>query len=129
MEKINVIIKREDNGMFLAEPQHEYHVGLHGYGRTADAAVEDLRTVCEEAREFCPELPEFDFNIQYEVPSFLMEYSRLFTLAGLEKITGINQKQLGHYLNGNKNPRPATTRRIEAAIINFRNQFDQLQFA
>ena len=129
MERVNVIIKREENGMFLATPQHEYHVGLHGYGKTVEAAIKDLHSVCDEAREFCPELPELDFNILYEVPSFLMEYSGLFSLAGLEKITGINQKQLGHYLNGNKHPRPATTRRIESAIINFRDRFDQVKFA
>ena len=129
MEQINVIIKREDNGMFLAEPQHSYPVGLHGYGKSADEAVRDLRVVCEEAREFCPELPEFEFNVQYEVPSFLQEYAGLFSLAGLEKITGIHQKQLGHYLNGNKRPRPETTHRIATSLAQFRQRFDQVQFA
>ena len=131
MEQVNVILKREENGMFLAEPQlaHDYSVGLHGYGKSAKEAVDDLRLVCNEAREFCPELPEFEFNVQYEVPSFLQEYAGLFSLAGLEKITGIHQKQLGHYLNGNKRPRPETTRRIAHSLSEFRQHFDQVQFA
>ena len=129
MEKINVIIKREENGMFLAEPQHSYPVGLHGYGKTVDEALADLRSVCVEAKEFCPELPDFEFNVLYEVSSFLQEYATWFSLAGLERLTGIHQKQLGHYLNGNKRPREATARRIESAITQFRQRFDNVQFA
>ena len=129
MEVINVIIKREDNGMFLAEPQHNYPVGLHGYGKTVEEALADLRTVCNEAREFCPELPDFEFNVLYEVSSFLQEYATWFSLAGLERITGIHQKQLGHYLNGNKHPRETTTRKIESSIMQFRQRLDNVQFA
>ena len=127
---MNVIIKREENGMFLAEPQHTYNVGLHGYGKTAESALSDLREVCDEAREFCDELPaDLEFNVFYEVPSFLLEYAGLFSLAGLEKITGIHQKQLSHYLHGNKTPRPATTKKIELALNSFRTRFNQVQFA
>lgn len=131
MAQIKVIMKREDSGMFLADPQHNFKVGLHGYGKTADEALNDLRCVWEEAQEFCPELPEvsaMEFVVKYEVASFLQEYAGLFSLAGLEKITGIHQKQLGHYLNGNKRPRPETTRKIEHALIQFRTRFDQVQF-
>ena len=129
MERINVIIKREKDGMFLADPQHNYKVGLYGYGKSAEEAINDLRTVCDEAREFCPELPELEFNVLYEVPSFLQEYAGVFSLAGLEKITGIHQKQLGHYLNGNKRPRPETTHRIEEALSQFRQRLGHVQFA
>lgn len=66
MKKIDVLIKREDNGMFLADPQHQYKVGLYGYGKTVDEALADLRKVCKEACDFCAELPdvaELEFNI------------------------------------------------------------------
>ena len=130
MERMNVIIKREENGMFLDAPQHEYNVGLHGYGKTVKAAIDDLKQVCAEARDYCPELPtDIEFNVLYEVPSFLQEYAGLFSLAGLEKITGIHQKQLGHYLNGNKRPRPETTLRIATSLAQFRERLDQVQFA
>lgn len=129
MKSINVIIKREKNGMFLADPKHDYQVGLYGYGKSVDEALSDLKSVCEEAKAYCPELPDFEFNVQYEVPSFLQEYAGLFSLAGLEKITGIHQKQLGHYLNGNKHPRPETTRRIVAGLSQFRQRLDNVQFA
>ena len=130
MAKMDVIIKCEENGMFLAAPRHDYNVGLYGYGKSVEAAISDLRNVCEEAREFCPEIPEeLEFNVMYEVPSFLQEYAAVFSLAGLEKITGIHQKQLGHYLNGNKRPRPETTHRIATSIAQFSQRLDHVQFA
>lgn len=130
MKKMTVIIKREENGMFLAVPNHSYNVGLYGYGKTADAAIDDLKKVCEEARPYCPELPtDLSFEVRYEIPGFLQEYSKLFSLAGLEQITGIHQKQLGHYLNGNTQPRPQTTRRIAESFDRFRRRLNKVEFA
>ncbi len=39
----------------------------------------------------------------------------VFSLAGLEKVTGINQKQLWSYLNGTR-PRRRQSERIEAGF-------------
>jgi len=128
MEIINVIIKRGEDGMFLAEPQHNYNIGLHGYGKTAKDAIEDLKTVCEEAKEFCPELPNFEFNIKYEIPSFLQTYAGLFSLAGLQRITGVNQKQLSHYLNGNSIPSRHTSEKIKIAFDSFKHDLTSVQF-
>lgn len=50
------------------------------------------------------EIPELEFVFKYDVPSFLQYYAYAFTLAGLERITGVNQKQLGHYIAGVGNP-------------------------
>ena len=66
LKKIKVLIEQDDNGMILAAPQHEYKVGLYGYGQTEEEAMEDLYSICEEAREFCPNLPrinELEFDI------------------------------------------------------------------
>lgn len=65
-KKIVVFIKQDNNGMIMAIPQHEYKVGLHGYGKTEEEAIEDLYRIFEEACEFCPNLPsiqELDFDI------------------------------------------------------------------
>lgn len=128
MEKINVIIKRGEDGMFIAIPQHDYPIGLHGYGKSTKEAISDLNAVCKEAKEFYPELPNFEFDIKYEVPSFLKEYSQLFTLSGLQKITGVNQKQLSHYLNGNSYPSKQTSEKIKLGFDNFRQNMSKVQF-
>ena len=129
MKKIDVIIKRGKDGMFIAIPEHDYPIGLHGYGKTANEAISDLNTVCNEAKEFYPELPNFEYNIKYEIPSFLREYSQLFTLAGLQKITGVNQKQLSHYLNGNSYPSKQTSEKIKLGFESFRQNISKVQFA
>jgi hypothetical protein len=45
-------------------------------------------------------------------------YKGIFTNAALERITGINQKQIQHYASGLKKPRPAQVKKIESALHN-----------
>jgi hypothetical protein len=40
----------------------------------------------------------------------------IFTNAALEKLTGINQKQLQHYSTGHRNPRIEQRNKIEKAL-------------
>jgi hypothetical protein len=51
-----------------------------------------------------------------DVKSFLGLYAGIFTKSGLERLTGINQKQLWHYAQGMSTPRRAQVRRIEQAL-------------
>jgi len=60
--------------------------------------------------------------------SFLEEFSRTFTLAGLERITGINQKQLGHYLSGASKPRKSTVERMKAGLRRFTDELSAVNF-
>ena len=43
-------------------------------------------------------------------------YCGIFTKSGLEKLTGINQKQLWHYANGKSLPRRAQVQKIVEAL-------------
>ena len=71
---------------------------------------------------------EAEISFKYDVPSFLQEYAAAFTLAGLERITGVNQKQLGHYISGYRHPSPKTTRKIESGIRAFCQQLSAVEF-
>lgn len=51
-----------------------------------------------------------------DVQSLLTIYEGIFTKSGLEKLTGINQKQLWHYAKGASKPRPEQRRKIERAL-------------
>lgn len=51
-----------------------------------------------------------------DVESVLDFYSGIFTKAGLERITGINQKQLWHYASGARKPRPEQAVKLESAL-------------
>jgi hypothetical protein len=70
-----------------------------------------------------------EFALHYDVASFLSYYSKVLTLSGLERITGVNQRQLGHYANGDKRPRPAMTKKIEAALHKFSQDIGQVHFS
>jgi hypothetical protein len=72
--------------------------------------------------------PELDFEIRYDVSSFLDYYSGILSKSGLEKITGINQKQLWHYSSGNRIPKQQTAKKIQEHIHHFADELKQVHF-
>ena len=105
-----------------------YIVGVDGVvatGSTIDEiqqhlveAVNDYVETCRQLQCAIPEQFEGDYQIEFsmDVKSLLTIYSGIFTKSGLERITGINQKQLWHYANGISTPRRAQAERIESAL-------------
>jgi len=73
-----------------------------------------------------PSFLDGDFSVEYKADaSSLLRYyveTGIFSLAGLQILTGINQKQLWSYLNGTK-PRKAQEDRI---VSGFHNLCDDL---
>lgn len=59
-----------------------------------------------------------DYNLVYhfDVRSLLSYYQNVFSLAALQYITGINQRQLSHYLNGTSKPRPQQAEKIQNGL-------------
>lgn len=128
MEKIDVIIERGNDGIFTAVPQHEYEIGFFGSGKTVKEAMNDLYNSHVEAKELLPELPDFEYNTLYDVASFLQLFGKKINLAGLQTITGINRKQLNHYVTGHSKPSPATVRKIEKGIKEFQKELSRVAF-
>lgn len=102
--------------------------GLDGFVCTADS-FEDLKHEIEEGIRFHVEglhedgdpIPvpfNGDFVIVYkwEIESLLYYYHGIFTKSALERLTGINQTQLGHYAAGRSKPRREQARKIEEAL-------------
>lgn len=132
--KAKVIIERGIDGTFDANMEFLKDVpfGLLGQGKTVSETIEDFNNSYAEMRAFCEEegkeVPELEFEFIYDVPSFLQYYAYAFTLAGLERITGINQKQLGHYISGVRKPSWKTTRKIEERIKDFAKDLEAVKF-
>jgi hypothetical protein len=136
MRKVKAFIERGNDGSFgvymdLNENQLDYSVS--GGGKTVkeavadfDAAYETVRKYCEKKQEYFEEV-EFDFH--YDVASFLSYYSKVLTLSGLERLTGVNQRQLGHYASGHRHPRPAMVQKIEGALHKFSQDIGQVHFS
>jgi len=128
METINVIIERSKEGLFTAVPQHDYPVGFFGSGNTVEDAMADLRQSHSEAKQMYNELPEFDYQLHYDVASFLQLFGRKLNLAGLQAITGINRKQLNHYVTGHSKPSAATVKKIEQGVKSFQQELSRVAF-
>ena len=99
--------------------------GIAGVGDTLAEVKQSLLEgvdvfieTCEDAGYDIPEELKGDFVIDFrmDVKSFLSVYYGIFTKAGLERLTGINQKQLWHYASGKSVPRRAQVQKIENAL-------------
>ena len=73
-----------------------------------------------------PDILKGDFEIEwrFDTQSFLQYYNGIFSKSALEKITGVNQKLLGHYASGLKKPRKTQVEKIEKALQQF---FEDMQ--
>lgn len=122
MYTLKIIIERADNNYSA------YIDGIDGIIATGQTVgeiktnmIEAINAFIEECKELGCEIPEelqvdYDFNFKMDVKSLLEFYSNIFSKAGLERITGINQKQLWHYASGNRNPRPEQAMKLETAL-------------
>ena len=90
-------------------------------------ASDDYIEVCNEFGFEIPQILQADYEISFEIDvcSLLKIYEGIFTKAGLERLTGINQKQLWHYANGTK-PRPAQRLKIEKGLHRLGNELISL---
>lgn len=122
MEKVIVIIEMNNDGSYTAIPQKDFGIGFFGQGNTVEEAISDLENSRKEAKVFMPELPEMEWDLRFDTASFLQFYGDRMSLAGLQTITGINRKQLSHYLTGHSRPSAATVKKIQAGIEAFSQQ-------
>jgi predicted RNase H-like HicB family nuclease len=82
------------------------------------SALDDWFTTCKELDCEIPEELQGEYAITFkmDVKSLLSVYEGIFTKSALERLTGINQKQLWHYANGLSQPRKAQVEKIESAL-------------
>lgn len=83
--------------------------------------VQEVKKEIEEAIALQIELgnienKEYQLVYQYDTQSFLKYYGKIFTMPALERLTGINQKQLHHYIMGKSEPRESTKQKITTAL-------------
>lgn len=122
MQSIEAIIERAKDGTFSVYCISEMFSGM---GNSAEAAKSDMRHQMDFYKKAAIEdnfsYPDFlneDFDIVYkfDTESLLEYYSGILSLSGLEKITGIHQKQLWNYLHRKSKPRKAQVEKIEKGL-------------
>lgn len=133
MKKVKAIIERSNEGIYsIYIDDDKLSYGVSGQGDTVEQAKDDFFAAYEEMKEYYKDenkkFEEVEFLFETDTASFLQYYSKILSLAGLERITGISQGQLSHYLNGVKKPRPSTVATIEEKLHNFAKELSQVKF-
>ena len=100
--------------------------GIYAAGDSIEAVKADTYEAIRLIKKNLPEerwpdqiKGEFEIEWKFDVPSFLEYYSGFMSLAGMEKMTGIHQKQLSNYLNHRAVPRQKQVDRIITGIHRF----------
>ena len=131
MKQIPVIIERSEDGTYCVYCKDEIFSGM---GETINEAKADMQrqiavykgTALKEGFRY-PEFLDEEYSFDYTIDALsLMNYyikAGIFSLAALEKITGINQKQLWAYTNGTK-PRKAQADKIRSGFLRLSKDLD-----
>lgn len=133
--EIKAIIEFADNNYSA------YLEGINGFMGIGDT-IEEVKESLLENIEFTLEgmkrngakIPDcfksdYTVNFYFDVATFLQVYSKIISKAGLEKITGINQKQLWHYACGQKKPRKETVKKLADSIHLLAEDLMKIRFA
>lgn len=134
MRTVKAVIERAADGNYsIYMDAEDMSYLVVGTGSTVEKAVEDFKMAYKEMKEYYAEagkeFEEVEFEYHYDTASFLQYYSKFMSLAGLERITGVNQKQLGHYISGYRHPSARTSKKIEASVHKFSQELANVRFA
>lgn len=123
MEKIRMIIEKTDD---FYTGYSENCDGIYAAGDSVEAVMADTENAIRLIKNNLPydRWPdqikgEYELEYRLDIVSFLRYYSRFLSLAGLGRITGINQKQLSNYMNGRSVPRQKQVERISEGLHRF----------
>lgn len=131
--KVTAVIERAGDGtysIYMDTDDMDYLVT--GTGKTVEEAIamfkggydDMLKYYAAEGKPF----EEIEFEYKYDMASFLSYYSKILSLAGMSRLTGINQQQLSHYLTGRRNPSAKTIEKMQAAIQRFGKDLSTVHF-
>ncbi len=103
----------------------------------AGSTIEECKKDTEQAialikknlpQEQWPEVLKGEYKIvwHYDIQSLLLHYGTIMSLSGLERLTGVHQKQLWAYMHGRSKPRLQQKKRIEDALHSFAGELSEV---
>ncbi len=131
--KVKVIIERGNDGSYGAYiGSNNVSFGIIGDGETVQDAKNDFLNSYDEMKDYYAEnnknFTECEFQFQFDIASFLAYYGSILSLAGMERLTGVNQGQLSHYVTGHRKPSKKTIEKIETKLHEFGKELNQVEF-
>ena len=132
MEKIIMVIEKSKDHYGAYSENCD---GIYAAGNSVEAVKADTFEAIRLLKQNLPEerwpaqiKDDFVMEWKMEIPSFLEYYSSFMSLAGMEKMTGINQKQLSNYLNRRSTPRKKQSDRIREGVHRFAEELLSISF-
>ncbi len=118
MKTVKIIIEKTKD---IYSSYAENVEGIYGAGDTVAEAKNSIINAIDLYKKYNTDRPsilngKYALTFKFDTQSLLNYYKGVFTQAALERITGINQKQIQHYATGLKKPRAAQTKKIETAL-------------
>lgn len=133
MKYVKVFVEKSEYGFSAYMEEAGLDYGLFGEGKNVEEAIDDFKKSYIGMREYFESVgkpfEEIEYEFFYDTASFLDEYCKAFSLAGLERITGVSQAQLGHYLHGRRKPSAKTIARIQKGVEEFAHNLIAVRFA
>jgi len=133
MKKVKAIIERASDGNYSVYMDAD-NIGylITGTGASAEEAIKCFEGGYNDMKAFYAKkrmpFEELEFMYEYDMASFLSYYSKNFSLAGLSRLTGINQGQLSHYMTGRRKPSAMTVRKMQNSIHQFAGELSRISF-
>ena len=131
MEKVKIVIERSSDHFGAYAENVD---GVFGAGETPGEAKKSALEAIDLIKEFntddnIPDILKGDYEVVYrfDVESLLNYYKGIFSNSALEKLTGINQKQLHHYASGLKKPREAQRRKISEGLHRLADELKEVE--
>lgn len=133
MRKVNAIIERASDGNYsIYSDAEDLSYLITGTGKTVEEAKKCFEDGYEDMRRYYAEegkpFTEVEMVYQYDMASFLAYYTKAFSLAGLSRITGVNQGQLSHYITGRRTPSTRTKEKMQRSIQAFAADLESVRF-
>ena len=134
MEKVTVTVE-------LTEANYSAYLIIgDGIAVATGKTFEDLKKEMQSAVEFHLEgivedgedIPEiflnpFELVYQFDIESLLLHYKGIITNAALERLTGINRRQLTHYATGLRKPRFEQRKKIGQALHRLGRELQEVE--
>ena len=129
MKKLRIIIEKSSD---YYAAYAENCDGVYGAGASVEETKVNVVAGLELLKQTAKNLPAIlkeDYIIEYhfDVPSFLNYYSGVFSKSALERMSGINQTQLSHYVSGFRKPSKKTIKKLDNAIHNLVEELSQVR--
>jgi len=123
MERILMVIEKSSDYMWAYSESCD---GIYAAGESVEEVKADtekaiglIKAELPEERWPAPLRGDYEIEWKLDAQSFLEYYKGFMSLSGLEKITGVNQKQLSNYLNHRATPRRKQAERINDGLHRF----------